>query len=332
MIRRHGIRTVVNLRGCGIGVEWYNEECRATVAMDVSQEDLCFSAGRLPSVYEMRRLVEVIDRSEYPILLHCQRGADRTGLAAAVVLMLSTDVPYEQARRQLDLRYGHVPLGRPANLDRFFTLYQEWLQEHAWKHSRDHFRQWAVHDYCPAECWATLEPLDMPSVVWVGEPFACRVRCRNTSIKPWRLRSGPVGVHLLGSLNDARGRTMVMEQAGLFDAQVAPGESIDLTLAMVVPLPPDLPGFYASTLGTLNAPFGEGPVPGTCALIAGRARLAGSYTLALDMEAAQHCCFAQVGSAFLQWELEIREKKPPVDGQHPAAGVAGLADRLAPGR
>jgi hypothetical protein len=217
-------------------------------------------------------------------------------------------VPFEQARRQLGLRYGHVPLGRPGNLDRFFTLYQEWLQEHAWQHSREHFRQWVLHDYCPGECWARLEPLEMPLVVRAGEPFTCRVRCHNISIKPWHLRAGPTaGVHLLASLNDPHGWTIAMEQAGLFDAEVAPGESIDLTLAMVVPLPADLPGLYASTLATLNAPFGGGPLPGACALVVGKKRAAGGYTLILDMEAAQHCCFANVGSEFLQWELDIRE-------------------------
>ena len=83
-----------------------------SATLDVCQEDLCFSAGRLPAVAEMRRLVEVLDRSERPLLFHCQRGTDRTGLASAVALLLLTDRPYDEARRQLGLRYGHVALRR----------------------------------------------------------------------------------------------------------------------------------------------------------------------------------------------------------------------------
>src|SRR5262249_41159099 len=109
LVARHGIRTVVNLRGCCDPFPWYLAQARATHRLDVCQEDICLSAGRLPSAPELRRLVEVIDRGEYPLLLHCRRGADRTGLASAVVLLLQPGVPLSQARRQLGLRYGHAP-------------------------------------------------------------------------------------------------------------------------------------------------------------------------------------------------------------------------------
>src|SRR5262249_59889867 len=96
LIQAYGIRTVVNLRGSCLGFDWYRDECRVTHALDVCQEDVCFSAGRLPSTHEVRRLLEVVERSEPPLLLHCQRGADRTGLASAVVLLLQTDVGLDQ--------------------------------------------------------------------------------------------------------------------------------------------------------------------------------------------------------------------------------------------
>src|SRR5262249_54739195 len=81
LVRTHDVRTVVNLRGSNAVAPWYLEEARATQELDICQEDICFSAGRLPSVHEVRRLVEVLDHTAYPILLHCRRGSDRTGLA-----------------------------------------------------------------------------------------------------------------------------------------------------------------------------------------------------------------------------------------------------------
>src|SRR5262245_210488 len=56
-IRKHGIRTVVNLRGCCCELDWYRDEARATAELDIAQEDVTFSANRLPPPDELHRLV-----------------------------------------------------------------------------------------------------------------------------------------------------------------------------------------------------------------------------------------------------------------------------------
>ncbi|MGH7221996.1 MAG: tyrosine-protein phosphatase, partial [Gemmataceae bacterium] len=106
------IHTVINLRGCCDPEAWYLDEGRVTLRNNVSLEDFSFSAGRLPSVVTLRQLLEVIDRSEYPILFHCHKGADRTGMASAIALLLRTETTVEEARQQLGFRYGHLPVGR----------------------------------------------------------------------------------------------------------------------------------------------------------------------------------------------------------------------------
>jgi hypothetical protein len=279
LIRGYGIRTVVNLRGTAPSYDWYRDECRASADLEACQEDLCFSAGRLPATAELRRLVEVLDHSDYPLLFHCQRGADRTGLASAVALLLHSELPYEAARRQLGLRYGHVRLGRPANLDRFFDLYREWLGREGLAHSPDNFRRFATHDYCPGACRAVIEPLDLPHAVPRGEPFAGRVRFRNTSVEPWRLRPGiTCGIHAQFVVTNARGITVALGKAGLFDAVVGPGESIDLTL----------------------------PVPAL--------QWPGRFTLTVDLIDEQQCNFFQTGSEPLEWEFEVREQQATAGG------------------
>jgi hypothetical protein len=273
LIKDHGIRTVVNLRGCCSDYRWYRDECRVSADLDVCQEDLCFSAGRLPSVAEIRRLVEILDHSALPLLFHCHRGADRTGLASTVALLLHSDLPYETARRQLGPRYGHVAIGRTANLDRFFDLYCEWLDHEGLSHSRQNFRRWIEQDYCPGECRAEIEALDLPRTVPAGEPFAACIRVRNTSIKPWQLRPGVTsGVHAAGVLINSRGETWGISRAGLFDAVVPPGESIELTLPVRAP------------------------------------EHSGRYQLILDMIDERHCTFFQTGSEPLEWDIEVRGK------------------------
>jgi protein tyrosine phosphatase (PTP) superfamily phosphohydrolase (DUF442 family) len=272
IVRRHGIRTVVNLRGCCAPWPWYLEETRATHRLGVAQEDICFSAARLPSVHELRRLVEALDRTEYPILLHCRRGADRTGMASAIVLLLLTDVPLDAARRQLGLRYGHLALGRPAFLDRFLDLYAEWLRAQGETHCRTTFRRWAEHEYCPGQCRCRIEPLDVPASIPCGRPAALRVRVHNTSVKNWRLRAGTnAGFHAAFSLCDAQDRCVAMGRAGMFNAEVAPGQSIDLTLA----------------LPAVKAP--------------------GTYRLLVDMIDEQQCMFFQTGSELLEQEVIVSE-------------------------
>lgn len=270
VVRQHGIRTVVNLRGIGVPWPWYLDECRASHRLDVNHEDVSFSASRLPANQEVRRLIEVLDRTEYPILLHCRQGADRTGLASAVVLLLQTDASLEDARRQLSLRFGHVALDRAAHLDRFFDLYAAWLREHGLTHTPVVFRRWAEEDYCAGECRCRIEPLDVPTRVRRGEPAALRFRFRNTSLGAWRFRpENNAGVHLAFVFKDEADRGVACGRSGLIDARVEPGQGIDLTLV--------LPAI----------------------------KRAGRYRLLVDLVDEQHCWFFQVGSEPLEREVEI---------------------------
>jgi protein tyrosine phosphatase (PTP) superfamily phosphohydrolase (DUF442 family) len=270
-LRAKGIRTVVNLRGDCDPSPWYLEESRVTNRWNVCQEDICFAAGHLPSVSEMRRLVEVLDRTDYPILLHCRRGADRTGMTSAVVLLLQTNASLRQARVQLGLRYGHVALGRTAILDEFLDLYAEWLRGQGLGHTPAIFRRWLTADYCPAACRCQISAVEAPAAIVRGNPFAVQVRFHNTSIRPWHLRAGSsAGIHGSCTLWDSSGNLVFCGRSGLFDADVAPEESVDLTLA----------------------------IPAV--------RTPGKYLLQIDMVDEQHCFFHQAGSEPWEQELDVQ--------------------------
>lgn len=272
-ILQHGIRTVVNLRGCCAGMPWYDEESRATQRLDICQEDIGLSAGRLPSASELRRLVEVLDHTEYPILLHCKRGADRTGMSAAIVQLLLTDLPLEQARRQLGPRYGHVAVGRTANLDSFLTLYDLWLKDNRLDHSRAIFRRWLLGEYRGGRCSARLEWCS-PGLTELprGRPAAFKVKATNTGTQPWHFRPSPVaGIHLGMHVWDEQDMLVAYEKFGFFEATVPPGESIVLTV--VVPA----------------------------------LKKAGRYHITVDLTEEGHCWFFQAGSEPLEGELRVRE-------------------------
>jgi hypothetical protein len=272
LIRRYGIRTVVNLRGLDTE-PWYVAQSRVTNGLNVCEEDIGFSSGRLPSVPTLRHLVEVVDRTDCPILFHCHKGADRTGMASAIALLLKSDAPLREARAQLGPRYGHLPLGRTAHIDRFFDLYEEWLGARGLTHTPEVFRRWAMQEYCPGECrcaFEVLSPGRQPLQARLARPLVLRVRCRNTSIKPWHMRPGSnAGIHASFTLHDEDCHLVADGRGGLFEATVAPGEHVDVDLvipALVVP---------------------------------------GHYELRVDMVDEQHGYFMQFGSEPLVCKLEV---------------------------
>jgi hypothetical protein len=273
LIVKYQIRTVINLRGTCELLPWYLDECRATHKHNAAQEDINFSAGRFPSVTELRRLLEVLDNTEYPVLLHCRRGADRTGMAAMIVLLLKNDVTLAEARRQLGWRYGHFAVGRTAALDQFADFYVDWLQTTGQQHSPDTFRDWAQHHYCPGSCWSVLSWAELPPAqVTCGKSIVLRVRVRNASMETWHM--SPLlaaGVHLGCHVFDENGREVDVVKTGLRDGEVVVGQTVDFTLV--------LPPFHKR----------------------------GRYILQLDMVEEQQCWFYQTGSQPLEQELVVRE-------------------------
>jgi hypothetical protein len=239
IIPRYHIQTVINLRGNCDPLDWYQEECRAVQKWGISQEDICFSSGRLPSTGEVHRLVEVLDGSSYPIFFHCRRGADRTGLASAIYLLLKTDATLVQARGQMNMRYGHFALGRTGYLDSFFDLYSDWLAGRT--HSSELFRRWLLEEYQSGGRAFQVESLtwDEPHA---GRPCGFQLRVRNTGTITWQMRPGSTTGFRLGiDVRDDQERSLAMKYWGLLDADVGPGQSIDL--AFVVPSFPS-PGRY----------------------------------------------------------------------------------------
>ncbi|WP_020474125.1 tyrosine-protein phosphatase [Zavarzinella formosa] len=237
IVAKKQIRTLVNLRGRPIS-DWYPAECASSQELGISQEDITSSANRLPSPLEICRLIEVFDRSEYPILLHCQQGADRTGLASATWQLLYTDADYETARRQCSPRYGHFRVLTTANMDLFFDLYEEWLSARHEGHSPANFREWATRHYKPGVSLAKLELINSPVELPASEAIVFRLRATNLSDLPWEMSAGTlIGVHARYWVYDVSNRPVYFGQAGFQNGVVRLGEAVELPLPI-----PAMPG------------------------------------------------------------------------------------------
>jgi protein tyrosine phosphatase (PTP) superfamily phosphohydrolase (DUF442 family) len=231
--QRHGVRTVINLRGCCLDAEWYHVQTQTLEQIGVEQRDVNLSSYSLPTVPELRKLVQSLEHCRTPVLLHCRRGADRTGLASALVLLLYTEATLEEARRQLSWRFGHIGLNRTSSLRTLFDMYEEALAARGERHSPDRLRNWLMNEYRPRHLWADLEPLEVPSRLPVGRPVAARFRVTNSSAYPWHFRQASrASVYLRCCLTKPESITELEGGAGLFDHTLMPGESLELTLAL----------------------------------------------------------------------------------------------------
>src|SRR5204862_1810761 len=103
------IRSVINLRGANPGQDWYDRECTAVRRQNLRLFDLPVDSG-CPTAAELKALLRVLEECPKPVLIHCQSGIDRSGIVAAIcVLLLDERGSVEQARAHLGWRYGQMP-------------------------------------------------------------------------------------------------------------------------------------------------------------------------------------------------------------------------------
>jgi hypothetical protein len=142
------LRSVLNLRGANPGEEWYDEECEMTEREGVQHYDLATDSEYPPGPEDLRELIDVLDRCEAPLLIHCQSGIDRTGVAAAVCVLLHEGGSPALAHEQLGVFYGQLPWrARTARQEAFLAQYEGWLARCGLEHSPEYFREWALQVY-----------------------------------------------------------------------------------------------------------------------------------------------------------------------------------------
>jgi len=117
-----GVKTVLNLRGMAQQPH-YLFEVESCKALGLRLVTVPMSARQAPAADKLLRLFVEFERCERPILIHCKSGADRTGLAAALYLMIHEGVPVEEARKQLSFRYLHIRKSSTGVLDHFLDVY-----------------------------------------------------------------------------------------------------------------------------------------------------------------------------------------------------------------
>jgi protein tyrosine phosphatase (PTP) superfamily phosphohydrolase (DUF442 family) len=147
MHRTEGIKSILNLRDENDDELWYQREKETAERLGIQLFNAGLCSCEQVSEFDFWRFVRAARDCPEPVLIHCANGNDRTGQASVIYLLIRTNTPLPEARRQLSLRYGHIPWSRASCLSRVLDAYENWLDEKNFQHTADHFLDWAEHHY-----------------------------------------------------------------------------------------------------------------------------------------------------------------------------------------
>jgi protein tyrosine/serine phosphatase len=157
--KARGLKTVICVRsGLAIGSWPLEREACETLGLDLHKVNIRGRAA--PRKRDLLALLDLFSAIEYPVLIHCKSGADRTGFIAAVYLMAIEGRDPEQASAQLSWRYGHLRSSRAGILGAVIDAYRRQGAARGIA-----FRQWVATAYDPQAIAGAFKPKPLASVI-----------------------------------------------------------------------------------------------------------------------------------------------------------------------
>jgi protein tyrosine/serine phosphatase len=157
-----GITTIFSLRG-GMHLPQYLFEVETCDRLGLKLECFKMNAREAPTVERLQMLFEVFDRIEKPFLMHCKSGADRTGLAAALYLLVYEGAELAAAKKQLSFDFVHIRRTSSGILDHFLDTYEARFKETAIT-----LRDWISVEYSAEALTASFAAKQKSLKLWQG--------------------------------------------------------------------------------------------------------------------------------------------------------------------
>ena len=139
------IRTVINLRGPREDLVDQMER-RVCKNLNLSLIEFKLHSRGAPTIDQIFLSKKLFGEIEYPALIHCKSGADRTGLMASLYL-INKGIDVDEAKKQLSFKYLHIRLAKSGILDHFFESFIEYRK----KNNKISFWEWSKKYYNPKE-------------------------------------------------------------------------------------------------------------------------------------------------------------------------------------
>jgi protein tyrosine phosphatase (PTP) superfamily phosphohydrolase (DUF442 family) len=158
-LAQKGVKTLVSLRG-------FRNSGAALLEIDACQKanitlvQFSMSSRGVPSLNTLLDFADLLDRIDKPVFFHCKSGADRSGFAAALYLLITGEGTIEQARAQLSWKYLHFKGAKTGRLDLFLETYQK-----AYELTNIDFLTWLKTEYEPDHINKNFKPNRMSSLL-----------------------------------------------------------------------------------------------------------------------------------------------------------------------
>ncbi len=151
-LTRHGIKSLINLRGANPNFGWWRYEKRICDKSDVVHIDVTLDSRHLPWRQMLASLFDAFDRAPRPFLIKCSGGQDRTSFAAALYLIHRGGWT---AMNEADAQFGRFPyLHFPKTHQRWLRPFLAFARDDA---AGRPLADWARDTYDPARLKTWLE-------------------------------------------------------------------------------------------------------------------------------------------------------------------------------
>lgn len=169
-LETYAVRTVLNLRGPNPESAWYRAETEATLHAAATQVDVAMASDQWLSQDQARAIVQILERCEKPVLIHCEWGAERTGLISAFARLLEPGSTLDAARAEFSARYLFLPIRDGLMMRGHLDRYAAWLSAQNLTHSPQAFRTWVRAGYQPGSPCREQWPYDPYPLATITRP------------------------------------------------------------------------------------------------------------------------------------------------------------------
>lgn len=141
LMKAMGINTVINLRGSAANAPYLieREDCQA---LGLTLHDCNLVARSATPKDDILTLIDTMRIADRPFVLHCKSGADRSGFAAAIYLMVFENEPVSKARRMLAPRFLHFKWTSTGVLDHILAAFADRQEK-----GEISFEDWVRNEY-----------------------------------------------------------------------------------------------------------------------------------------------------------------------------------------
>ncbi len=124
VVEKYGIKTVISLRGAPENSYWVPKQKEVLAKHGVAFHWVGWTTDFFPDNDDLKEYLKVLKTAEYPVLVHCRTGADRTGEATAMYAIDFMGQSKDEAiAKHLTSTYWHFPIFHPAKTE-FVKRYQ----------------------------------------------------------------------------------------------------------------------------------------------------------------------------------------------------------------